>query len=91
MLIRANSLSEVTKTRLMNGASLPDFLGAMEGEKSPSTQFIKQNAYENVFIKLFAQSMLYLITIFGLLYSGVSVVRELLGKLHWFECKALIS
>ena len=64
----------------MNGASLPDPMGSGSGVNSVSSQENKQNAYENVFIKLFAQSMLYLITVFGLLYSAISILRELIGK-----------
>ncbi len=68
----------------MNGASLSDSLGSVEGQKTAVAASDKQNAYENVFIKLFAQSMLYLITVFGLLYSAVSVLRELFGKILKF-------
>ena len=64
----------------MNGASLPDSFGSADVAAKVSSPSLKQNAYENVFIKLFAQSMLYLLTVFGLLYSFVSIVRELLGS-----------
>lgn len=82
MLIRSNSLSEVKKTRLMNGGTLPDSMAPppLTGiQKTAPVSSVKQNAYENVFIKVFAQSMLYLITVFALLLSLLLVVRELIG------------
>lgn len=62
----------------MNGAALPDYLGPM-GTAKTSTPTPRQNIYENVFVKLFAQSALYLITVFGLLFALVSVLREIIG------------
>lgn len=67
----------------MNGGNLPDSMAPppLNGNpKAVPVSSAKQNAYENVFIKVFAQSMLYLITVFALLLSILLMSRELIGN-----------
>lgn len=88
MLIRANSLTEATKSKLFNEPQKqqslykPTEVSAKPSAANPPVK--PQNRYESIFIKLFAQKTLHLILSFSTIFFSIIFLRDLIGNSHYY-------
>jgi hypothetical protein len=87
MLIRENSLTEATKSKIFNdnqingqGQLLGNTNNSITPASSNNSNVKSQNRYESIFIKLFAQTTLQLILSFSAIFFSIVFLRDLIGK-----------